>query len=122
VLDPLQPFACERQRLVVRKEAQTQLTGRNHCACGQSSVAALRSMVCEVRSALGIERCVLLEQFRNAPMHGAPARQRNGSIDAACDQVVREAEAALSRQQHSVARRSVQRFSDRVPIQSGHPP
>src|SRR5690606_41580390 len=53
-------------------------------------------------------------------MHRAPARRRDARIDAARDEIVRETEAALRRQQHRLPRAGLERLADAVPVEPGH--
>jgi hypothetical protein len=78
-------------------------------------------VVREVGCALGLEHGVLLEQLGDAAVHRPPPRGRNAGVDAARDQVVREAQAAVCRQQHRMARRGGERFADGVPVEAREP-
>jgi hypothetical protein len=99
LLDPLQSLAREPTRLVVGEEPEAKARGRDHGARRQRGVGALRRVVREIGGALRLERRVLLERQR-APMHRAAPRGRYSRVDAASDELVREAQAAVGLHQH----------------------
>jgi hypothetical protein len=70
----------------------------------------------EVGSPLEIERRILLQELRDAPVHHPPPRGRNLGIDAANDEIVREAKAAVGRQQHRQPLRAFEREADAASV------
>ena len=116
LVGPRQALAGDAQCFVVGKEPQTKLSCRHHRACGQCRVAALGSVVREIRGALGVEGRITLEQFRDAPVHRASPGRGDAAVDAAGNELMGKAKTLSGGLQHRPPCRGLEDFADPVPV------